>query len=670
MSSIPANLGRVPNLLNTQLLMRHLTGTNLGLLQAQEQLSTGRRINRGSDDAIGSAMVGLLDAKLETTRQREKNLAHASSTLNTIDAILGEISDLSQEARSIGLSQIGVGSDTTTRLQQSQVIGQLKNELFQAMNRDFVGISLFAGSQTNAPAYESFYGGYRYLGDNDGLMTDLGYGLEFPITLGAHTAIGATSARVQGDVNLNAILTPNTYLRDLRGPMTINGDMGTMNITIDDGTDTVSIAVNLSNAETAGDVQAILNHAIENAMPGALAGAGIGITTDRFSVAVQPGYTITFEDGGVGQTASSLGLDSANFTAGFAVKPDPTAGLNPRITDRTLIGDLDPADALQYGNIRFTNGERSGTVSVDPSMSIGEFREEVDRLNLGISVQINENGDSLDVVNHVAGLRMSVSEVGGALMATTLGIRSMQASTPTTQLNDGRGVQIADGNMDPDTGLPDDQYNRDFRVILSDGSSFTVDLRPEDILTIQTVIDRINQEAVAQGALLFTASLNPDGNGIMLADTIGGGQAISVESLNGYAAEDLGLLNGTSAAGQFIGEDRATVRVDSLFSSLIDLERALASDDERGIQFATELFNVDIDRVATARAVVGSRAQRVESATSRLADEWLRDESIRSSIRDIDPYAVTTQFQLLQTQLQTTIAAAAQIQPLSLLNYL
>lgn len=89
-----------------------------------------------------------------------------------------------------------------------------------------------------------------------------------------------------------------------------------------------------------------------------------------------------------------------------------------------------------------------------------------------------------------------------------------------------------------------------------------------------------------------------------------------------------------------------------------------------GIQFATDRFNADIDRAASARALVGSRAQRVESTLSRLSLERLRDESIRSNIRDIDPFEVTTQFQLLQTQLQTTIAAAAQNRPLSLLSFL
>ncbi|MGP1346699.1 MAG: flagellin [Phycisphaerales bacterium] len=671
MSSIPANLARVPNLLSSQTLLRHLTGTNVGLLEAQEQLSTGRRIVRGSDDPIGAALVGLLDNKLETTDQRERNLSHASSTLDTIDAILGEISDLSQEARSIALSQVGVGSDATTRKQQSTVIGQLKLELFQAINRDFVGVSLFAGSKSGSPAYEPFYGGYRYLGDDKGLATDLGFGLEFPITINAQTAVGATSARVKGDVDLDPILTPDTFLTDLRGPMAINDDeMGAITVTVTNGGDPNTFTIDLSNAETVGDVQDLLNQQIEANAPGALAGVGVGVTIDRFSVTVAAGYTITFDDGGVGQTAAALGLDGIEYAPGVTTDPDDTADLNPKITDRTLLSDLDPTDALEFGEIRFTNGDRSGTVTIDPDMTVGQFRQAVAQLDLGIAVSISDNGDSLDVINQVAGLRMSVAESGGTLSATTLGIRSLQASTPTTLLNDGRGVEIAHGHLDPDTGLPDPQYNNDFQVNLSDGTSFTVDLTPDDMVSIQSVIDRINQEATDQGIAGFTASLNPDGNGIMLADTLGGADAISVTTLNGFAAEDLGLLNAQSSAGQLIGEDRATVAVDSLFTTLIDLERSLATNDERGIQFATAKFDADIDRAATARAMVGSRAQRVEATIERLQLERTRDEAIRSQIRDVDPFEVSTRFQLLQAQLQTTIAAAAQNRPLSLLSFL
>ena len=50
MSSIPANLARVPNSLVTRTTLSNLTRTNVDLLRITEQLTTAKRLNRPSDN--------------------------------------------------------------------------------------------------------------------------------------------------------------------------------------------------------------------------------------------------------------------------------------------------------------------------------------------------------------------------------------------------------------------------------------------------------------------------------------------------------------------------------------------------------------------------------------------------------------------------------------------
>src|SRR5690606_31503203 len=116
--------------------------------------------------------------------------------------------------------------------------------------------------------------------------------------------------------------------------------------------------------------------------------------------------------------------------------------------------------ALTYGDILFRNGEAVGTVTTDATMTIGQFRAAVAALDLGIRAEINADGRALDVINEVSGLTMSVGESGGTA-ATTLGIRSLSDRTPTSVFNFGRGIEIADGEVDPVTGLPDPNRNVD-----------------------------------------------------------------------------------------------------------------------------------------------------------------------------------------------------------------
>ena len=680
MTSIPSNLTRVPNILVSRITMAGLTSTNSDLLRLQTQLSTLKRVNRPSDDPVSGSLINVLDQEMELSEQRGRNLTHAKSVLGVMDQRIGSINDMVLESKTIASSQLGAGSDASTREQQSTIISSMLNELLSTMNSDYVGLSLFSGSRVGTRAMETFDGGYRYMGDLNGLMTDLGSQIDFPLTLPADTVVGSLSARMEGTVDLNASVTPDTMLRDLRGPMTGVEAMGTVMVTINAGT---TIEVDLSKAETVEDAMTTLESAIRTAAPGVLAGAfGSGVdiapSGDRIRVNVAGANTVLFSDGPTGAGASALGISGVTYDSGTTTNAATSADLNPRVTDRTMMAAMAPTVALDLGSdMVIRNGNRTGTVTVTPGMSVGELKEAVKRLDLGVRVEINEKGDSLDFINEVAGLRMSISE-GGGTIATTLGVRTMMLGTPTSVMNDGRGVGIAHGNVD-ENGNPDPSRNVDFQVTLSDGSTFSVDLRPGDLTTVGTLIGRINAEASASGLTIgngpgeFQAAVSTAGNGLVLEDRLGGFSPVSVTSLNGYAAEDLGLLDGKSVLGTpatLTGSDRTNVRVDGLFTTLLDLRDSLANDDERGITFAGERLETDLDRLNRARGLVGGREQRVEQSEQRLEDKKLLDTSIKSTLQDLDFFEASSRLSLLQTQLQAAMTSAARTAPLTLLNYL
>ncbi|MEC9373954.1 MAG: hypothetical protein VYC34_08925, partial [Planctomycetota bacterium] len=107
MSSIPSNIARVPNLLVSQTLRRNISAANIGLLQLQTQLSSGKRLNNLSDDPIDSSLVAALNDRLRASDQRLRNFEHADASLATVDSTLGDVNELLLEARTIASSQIG-----------------------------------------------------------------------------------------------------------------------------------------------------------------------------------------------------------------------------------------------------------------------------------------------------------------------------------------------------------------------------------------------------------------------------------------------------------------------------------------------------------------------------------------------------------------------------------
>lgn len=689
MSALPANLSRVSNLLSSQLLLSSITRSNVSLLGVQNQMATGQAISRFSDDSIGAVTISALQERLARTEQRLRNLSNAQGTLDYLDSSIGDASELVLEAKNIASDQVGAQSDKVTRRNQAVVIDGMIRRLLALANRQTNGVYVFGGATATRPPVEELRGGFRYVGRGSGLFTDLDPADDIPITIGGENAIGDVSARLRSRLDLNPDLTPDTRLADLRGGRGLGVSRGSVAFSFDGGP---TATVDLSRADTVQDVADVLTAAIrqyESDHSVTVLGAG-GITVSGGSISIDvvpgvPNPQLTFSEVGSGTVARDLGLAQSPFDAADPEGED----LNPRLTLLTplsaIAGLTLPLESIR---IRFTRGGDSTFTDVDLSsaQTIDQLRNLIETGVPGVRVRINESGTGLNIFNEVSGPAMSIEETpGGADTATELGIRTLAADTAISEFNSGRGVRIVDNQIDPISGVPTSQLNTDFRIVLGNGQAFDVDLRPQDLVNVQSVIDRINQEfasALALPPLVPTApplaagdlvaGLTDAGNGIALTQTVTGG-AIRIEKLNNSAAaEDLGLTGGVydPTSATLIAQDRAAVRVENLFTALLDLRDALRNDDSAGITLAGESLTSSVDRLAATRALVGVYANRVQRSTVRQEDLSVLDEKLRSELQDLDYADASIRFNLLRTQLQAAMQSGAATQSLSLLDFL
>lgn len=686
MGSIGTHYARVSNLLTSQSALAQLTRTNLGLFRTQTQLATGRAIGRYSDDAVKAATVSVLDDQLERAEQRARNLQHATSSLNVLDAALAEASELILQAKSIASTQVNVGSTPQERQQQAGVVTSLIENLFNIINRESVAGAVFGGETPGMRPMQELLGGYRYAARGEGLITDLGLQAAARITIGAGGTIGGTSARVEGQVDLDPVLTATTRLTEVAGARGLGVTLGNIEFAFNGGP---RLAVDLTSVDTAGDVARAIEAAIRDYEqssgtqvmgPGGVSFQGGSFTIDVVPDAGGNAVPLNFFDIGSGVTARDLGLTDGN---GMAFSDASPGGMDvqPRITWRTPISALAAlTDVL--GTIRINSMGQTRVVDLSGAQTVGDLRNLIEGTGLGLRVEINADGTAFNIVNEVAGARgqaMSIEEISGAnLTATRLGIRSLSTSTRISDFNDGRGVQLVTGSIDPVTGLPDPGRDVDFTITLGNpaGTTFNVDLRPQDMATVQTLLDRINAQAAAAGVSVpadFVATLGDGANGIVLLQNAGFANAIRVQDQNNSpAAGQLGLLAGAydPATSTFRAEDNAKVRVDNLFTNLIDLRNALLDDDTSGITLAGGMLETFVDRLAQARALVGGYAARVDSATRRQEDQNVLDERMRSELRDLDYSEAAVRLSLLQTQFQAGLQTTALLQSRSLLDFL
>ncbi|MEX0876300.1 MAG: flagellin, partial [Phycisphaerales bacterium] len=150
------------------------------------------------------------------------------------------------------------------------------------------------------------------------------------------------------------------------------------------------------------------------------------------------------------------------------------------------------------------------------------------------------------------------------------------------------------------------------------------------------------------------------------------GGSISIAGDNSSAAEQLGLLDATASDGgnTLTSEDRAKVRVNNLFTNLLDLAQALRNNDTIGIEVASGHMKESLDQLIQSQALVGGYARRVESEVLRQEDKSILDSSMRSQLRDLDYAQASSRFAQLQLQMQATMSVIAQTQTRTLLDYL
>ncbi len=674
MSTFPTSYSRSPTLLFTQNSMNALGRTNFDISRLNEQLATGLDILRPSDDPIRSATISILDARLEHTTQLLKNLEFAGNSLGTLDNALGDAKSLIDEALAIASDQLSTPADAESRRGQAVVIDSLINSLFNISNSQSLVGYVFGGTAPDTPPVEFLNGGYRFSGERGGLLASLGSASDVPITIGANNAIGALSNRIEGTVDLDPNLTESTRLADLNGARQLGISKGVFTMSFNAG---ATVSIDITDADTIGDVAdtieaAILQYEADNAVT-ILGPGGISVSGGALAFDV-PSGDLEFFDSLGSTVGADLGIvqdPGAPFNALAGTGLD----LDPRLTWTTPIAELNGLGGNALDQIQLNTNGQSTSVDLSGATTLGDIRSAIEASGTGVRVEISEDGRGLNVITETAGttdLAMSIAEVaGGNDTATLLGIRSFASDTPISVFNDGNGIEIATGS--------DPAQNTDFIITLGDGFEITIDLQPPDIATVGTLINAINTQAddqlIAAGrpATDFEAQLSPTTNGIEFTQSplvISG--PLTISAGKSAAAEQLGLLDATLSNGgnTLTSEDRAKVRVNNLFTHLLDLAEALRNDDTLGIGIASANMEESLDELIQSQALVGGYARRIDTEVMRQEDKQIFDLAMRSQLRDLDYAQASSRFSQLQLQLQATMSVIAQTQSRTLLDFI
>ena len=143
MNSINTNMSALIATKNMQM-------QNNGLDEAMERLSSGLRINSAADDAAGSAIASKMEAQVRSLDVAIRNSYDAISMTQTAEGALGEMENVLQRIRELGVQASNstlTGSDRS--MIQAEVDSLVKEVDNIAKTTHFNGVSLLNGSNSD-----------------------------------------------------------------------------------------------------------------------------------------------------------------------------------------------------------------------------------------------------------------------------------------------------------------------------------------------------------------------------------------------------------------------------------------------------------------------------------------------------------------------------------------
>lgn len=218
---------RISNNMLYDRFLQNLT-TNLAAVQAeQEKITTGKRINRPSDDPVGAYKAMDLNNRIARQDQYGRSMVMAEGMLTSAELAFRDAENVLTRASELAIL-FGNGTlSSEEREYGAAELRELRDQLAGLSNQSSGGRYIFSGYRTNVPAYAETI--VISTGVNDELVFDAGGG-DVTVTLAA------------------GIYTPEDLARELTTRLeAANGSPDTYTVTFDYGTDEVFIANDTGN---------------------------------------------------------------------------------------------------------------------------------------------------------------------------------------------------------------------------------------------------------------------------------------------------------------------------------------------------------------------------------------------------------------------------------------
>jgi flagellar hook-associated protein 3 FlgL len=178
---------RVTQSMLSNTMLRNLNTSYTKMATMQQQISTGSKLLRPSDDPVGTTKAMSYRTQLQQNAQYDENLDTATKWLDTTDTALGSITSAMTRVQEL-ITQ--AANDTNQDVDRQKIlveIKQIQQEIHDLANTKVGDTYIFSGTRTSEPLYKE-----GELQDIDGLDQDVNIEIYNDIQLGVNTTGAVT----------------------------------------------------------------------------------------------------------------------------------------------------------------------------------------------------------------------------------------------------------------------------------------------------------------------------------------------------------------------------------------------------------------------------------------------------------------------------------------------
>lgn len=146
---------RVTQTILNQNFLFNLQRSNKAMEKYQEQASSGKKINRPSDNPITAVHGMFYRSSLNEVEQFKRNAEDGHSWMNSTDEALNEVNSVLQRVRELTIQGLNETNDSSALYAIGEEINQLKEHLGEIANTQIGGKYIFAGTDVKTPPYRT-----------------------------------------------------------------------------------------------------------------------------------------------------------------------------------------------------------------------------------------------------------------------------------------------------------------------------------------------------------------------------------------------------------------------------------------------------------------------------------------------------------------------------------